>query len=105
MIERVQTDTDAEGQTQIGVGRSDQLNRAIHQIQANWQEDGHGIRGPQRSVIQTQARPFPMPFGINDARVNPASSQCTPNAPPTTGTHLWGTVDGVCQWIDTTTCS
>lgn len=24
---------------------------------------------------------------------------------PDTGTWIWGAIDGVCQWIDTTTCT
>lgn len=64
----VQTDSDAEAQSQPGVGHVDQTNRALHQINANWQEDGHGIRGPQRAVSQERAQPHPIRFEIDNSR-------------------------------------
>ncbi len=106
----IQTDSDAEGQFQPGVGKSDQVNRAIHQINPNWVEDGYGIIGPQRPIVpRERATPNPIDFVFN----NPNQRQvlpgaCAPTQPDdtmTTGTWVWGTVDGVCQWIDTTTCS
>jgi hypothetical protein len=32
------------------------------------------------------------------------AADCAPTTPPETGTWIWGSVEGVCQWIDTTTC-
>lgn len=37
-----------------------------------------------------------------DTRPGPG---CDPGSPPDTGTWIFGVVDGVCQWIDTTDCS
>ncbi len=38
---------------------------------------------------------------------SPAPRGCIPTTrdPEETGTFVWGSVDGVCQWIDTTTCA
>jgi len=106
MADNIQTDSDSQGPIQPGVGRSDQTNRAIHQIQPNWVEDGFGVVGPQRQVIpRPTLQPPRMDFGIDNSRPTAGStSNCAPSAPPGTGTWVWGTVDGVCQWIDTTTC-
>jgi hypothetical protein len=38
----------------------------------------------------------------NAAKTGAAS--CAPTAPPASGTWVWGSVNGNCQWIDTTTC-
>ncbi len=84
MPERVQTDSDAENQSQIGVGQTDQANRALHQINPNWVEDGHGLRGPQRTVARVIARPHPIQFNIDNQR-NP------PN--PATGSFMVTTED------------
>ncbi len=35
----------------------------------------------------------------------PAPRSCLPDSPPESGTSVWGSIDGECQWIDTTTCS
>lgn len=107
MAENIQTDSDAEGQFQPGVGKSDQVNRAIHQINPNWVEDGHGIVGPQRQIVPKEnARPSPIEFGIDNSRnsVGSETGPCDPIAPPGSGTYVWGSVDGVCQWISTTEC-
>ena len=34
-----------------------------------------------------------------------SSNTCLPTNPPASGTYVWGSVDGVCGWISTTTCS
>lgn len=107
MAENIQTDSDSQGPIQPGVGKTDQTNRAIHQINPNWVEDGYGIVGPQRPVIQPQsATPTPMPFGVSKPQsLNPDQIPCAPTTPPDTGTWIWGAIDGECQWIDTTDCS
>jgi len=107
MDEHVQTDSDSQGPIQPGVGRSDQTNRSIAQINPNWVEDGYGIVGPQRPVIpQPLSRPPPMEFGIdNSFPLNEPNSKCVPSGPHATGTWVWGSVAGKCKWIATTTCS
>jgi len=106
MAENIQTDSDSQGPIQPGVGRSDQTNKALHQINPNWVEDGYGVVGPQRQVIpQAPLRPPSMEFGIDNSRPPNTQTSCAPSTPPASGTWLWGTVDGVCQWIDTTTCT
>jgi len=105
MADNIQTDSDSQGPIQPGVGRSDQTNKSLHQINPNWVEDGYGVVGPQRQVIpKPQPQPPRMDFGIDNSRVNIPTSQCSPSTPPEEGTWIWGSVDGVCQWIDTTTC-
>lgn len=103
----IQTDSDSQGPIQPGVGRSDQVGRALHQINPNWVEDGFGIVGPQRPIVpREQPQPHPVRFGIDNSRpVLPGdNTACTPSGPPSSGTWVWGSVEGVCQWIDTTTC-
>ena len=33
------------------------------------------------------------------------AAACAPSQPPGSGTWIWGSVDGVCQWIETTNCT
>lgn len=99
------TDTDATGAFVVGTGRSDQAPRNILDIQPNWIADGYGVRGPQRPVQQERASPTPMDFApATTSSRGPDSAPgggCAPTTPPASGTHVWGTVDGVCQWIGT----
>ncbi len=106
-----QTDTDAPGPIATGVGVSEQNPRMVHQIQPNWVVDGYGIRGPQRQVIQPDIRKDPMTFGLPIPSQpiqtdDPSGNPCMEAAgdPPGSGTWVLGSVDGTCQWIDTTTC-
>ncbi len=46
-----------------------------------------------------------MKFGVDPKELEQDFGSCLPDSPPGSGTWIWGTVDGVCQWIDTTTCS
>lgn len=58
-----------------------------------------------RHVIEdtpSSRRPLNIPSQISD---NLTVGSCTPSSPPSSGTWVWGSVDGVCQWIDTTDCS
>lgn len=67
MADSIQTDSDAGSQSQVGVGKVDRTPKALHQIQPNWIEDGHGIVGPRRQVVVPQsARPHRMDFGIDN---------------------------------------
>jgi hypothetical protein len=107
MAEEIKRDSDAGTQSQIGVGRVDQTTKALHEIQPNWVEDGLGIVGPQRQRVRPpEEGPRRMDFNFpNDSSAAPpATGPCAPTAPPDTGTYVWGSVDGTCQWIDTTTC-
>lgn len=55
-----------------------------------------------RHVIEddrSPRRPMNIPNQLPDD-----SGTCAPTAPHTTGTWVWGSIDGVCQWIDTTEC-
>jgi hypothetical protein len=105
MAENIQTDSDSQGPIQPGVGRSDQTSKALHQINPNWVEDGFGVVGPQRQVIpKPEQRPPPMDFTISPLAARSGENPCLPASPPPSGTWIWGSVDGVCQWIDTTTC-
>jgi hypothetical protein len=110
MAERIQTDTDADPQSAIGVGQVDQTLRALHEIQPNWLADGYGIRGPQQTRDRRESvSPTPMEFGLpsGDRGVSAdfGNGPCAPTAPPESGTSVWGSVDGTCQWIDTTDCT
>ncbi len=107
MADKLPIDSNAGSQSQVGVGRAEQPNRPLHQINPNWVEDGYGIVGPQRQITRQSATPASMEFGVNN---NSSPNQgpnapCAPDPPPDMGTWVWGTIDGVCQWIDTTTCA
>lgn len=70
----VQKDSDAGAQSQTGVGRVNQVTKALHEVQPNWTEDGYGIRGPQRQVVpKSNASPFPMDFRVDNSRNSPLS--------------------------------
>ena len=76
----------------------------------SWLEDGLGIMGEQTEVPQL----FDEDWDTNsttDERQNPdfsgsggAPCIATAGNPPAIGTWVLGSVGGVCQWIDTTTC-
>lgn len=58
-----------------------------------------------RHVIEdtpSQRRITNIPTQIFD---NLSSRACSPSAPPGSGTYVWGSIDGTCQWISTTDCS
>lgn len=72
-----------------------------------WMDDGLGIYGDQSDERldfnkdwDVEARTFLDPKG--DSMVG---AGCSPGSPPDTGTWIFGAIDGVCQWIDTTICS
>lgn len=106
MAENIKKDSDAGAQSQTGVGRVDPTTKALHEIQPNWVDDGHGIVGPQRQVVRPSTDgPRRMDFNFsNESRNSSNGSPCAPTTPPDTGTWVWGSIDGECQWIDTTTC-
>ena len=44
-------------------------------------------------------------WGTGDLNAGGQSCLSTAGEPPDTGTFVLGSIDGECQWIDTTTCS
>jgi hypothetical protein len=103
-------DTDATGPFAVGTGHSEQGSVDIRNINPNWIADGYGVRGPQKqSGVEERARPLDIPLAFDNSRNAPPtipSSACapTPRDPSETGTWVWGSVDGVCQWIGTADC-
>lgn len=103
-MERVPTDTDANPQSSVGVGQSEQGYKSFYDTQPSWLTDGHGIRGPQQPRERPiSVSPTPMDVGMPSGRKGGGDSTpgpCAPTAPPdTTNTYVWGTVAGTCQWI------
>lgn len=103
---KTQTDSDGDVQSGAAIGTVQQP-RGFHETQPNWMVDGYGIRGPQRDAPAVSVRPEPMQFGVDNQNKGfgeGESGACRPTAPPPSGTYVWGAVNGVCQWINTTTC-
>ena len=95
----------------------------------SWIEDGYGISGPQDDYTEEDLQPWDLYAGTQDQQSGPdywstkvtskqnkepedfiggsADGDCMAAAgdPPGSGTFVLGSVDGTCQWIDTTTCS
>jgi hypothetical protein len=108
-MEYYPVDSDAGAQSAVGVGQGDPTIKALHEILPGWMVDGFGVRGPQEPRSrEPMATPAPMIFGLPHGDTGggetPAGTECQPTTPPGSGTHLWGVVDGTCQWVDTTTC-
>lgn len=85
---------------------------ALHQVEPTWRIDGYGIRGPQEERMAEKVGPTPMAFessyphqGGDTIQQTTGSGDCTPIDQPDEGTFVWGSIDGECQWIDTTDCS
>ncbi len=74
MADKVPIDSNAGTSSQVGVGRAQQIGRALHQINPNWVEDGYGIVGPQRQVVRQNATPSGMEFGVNNNAGKPGDS-------------------------------
>ena len=80
----------------------DWLNSLFADVQANEPVQGAGIsitRDDSGSVIALSASSGT--GGTGD--ITPCLVAAGP--PPGSGTFILGAIDGVCQWIDTTTCS
>ncbi len=100
----------------------------LSDFQPSWMKDGQGIYGAEGepdlndfttwdiysgsmdqqsgdswstkvTSSQNQAPPDDVPSDFGNACLSAAGD------PPGSGTSVLGSVDGVCQWIDTTTCS
>lgn len=74
-----------------------------------WMRDGYGITGEQGDPVdddytQWDTRAWSRNTQEQDFTGGTGDASCTPSDPPESGTSVWGSVDGVCQWIDTTTC-
>jgi hypothetical protein len=74
-------------------------------------EDGYGITGPQQDVTQEDLQDWDLNAWSDQSQANEdftgAGGGCLSDAgdPPGSGTFVLGSIDGTCQWIDTTTCS
>lgn len=100
-MEHNQTDSDAGGQSSVGVGRVEDLKRLLHEVQPNWIADGYGLRGPQEArQREVAATPIPMEFGLpsgDKAGFGESNNDCNP--PNNTDVFVRGAIAGVCQWI------
>lgn len=109
-METIQTDTELDNQSPVGVGQVSPLGRDLYSILPNWLADGFGVRGPQIQRRSEVAPPREQMFGnfVDNPTSRPPliiPPACQPSTPNPSGTWVWGSIDGVCQWIDTTTCS
>ncbi len=80
----------------------------LNEFNPSWIEDGGGIIGEQSdSSFDNQLQWDTTAWSRDNQQQSDASGAgpCNPSAPPASGTHIWGSIGGVCQWIDTTTCS
>ena len=92
----------------------------LGEYEPSWIQDGGGISGgSERDVdlgsstswdlsgitIDTQGYDL---WATTDHRLGGddvgGRGQCSPTAPPGSGTYVWGSIDGACQWISTTEC-
>jgi hypothetical protein len=81
-------------------------------VDPSWIEQGGDLRGDQSDPDFSDYTDWPTEAWsrMNDERddlpPNPAAG-CLSDAgdPPDMGTFVLGSIDGTCQWIDTTTCS
>jgi len=84
--------------------------RSLFEAKADWQQDGHGITGPQRSVREDPVSPFPMNFTTDTFPKTFSDPQekenCTPPSPDTSKTYVRAThfVGGkwTCYWKECT---
>lgn len=77
-------------------------------VEPSWLEDGLGLSGEQTDPdlgddTQWETRAWSAQNQAPEDFINGPPS-CNPGNPPSTGTHIFGVVDGDCQWIDTTVC-
>ena len=89
----------------------DQQGPNLNEFSPSWMRDGLDIVGEQNYPDFSSNQPWD-----TDARTDPhdgpydagtGTGGCLSDAgdPPDSGTWILGSVDGTCQWIDTTTCS
>ncbi len=96
----------------------------INDFSPSWMEDGGGLSGGSESdpnldyeqsyliskgTISAASWETEVTSRQNQSPddIRPGSGGCMADAgdPPDTGTWILGSIDGTCQWIDTTTCS
>lgn len=92
----------------------------LDDYQPSWMDDGGGISGGAESdpyddfdqsyllhgqTVSAASWETQTTSRQNQNDDSPAPRGCLPDSPPSSGTSVWGAVDGVCQWIDTTTCA
>jgi len=95
--------------TDKGNNPSSDVTKILYEAKADWQQDGHGITGPQRVVRMDPVTPYPMDFGPGSYGSFPKSpddkgpkEDCKPPGGDTTKTYVRAThfVGGkwVCFW-------
>lgn len=84
----------------------------LDQVDPSWMEDGGGIIGDQPDYLDEDLQEWdtqPQTIGgeTGDDFAPPGGGNAcltAAGAPPGSGTWVLGSIDGTCQWIDTTTC-
>ncbi len=91
----------------------------------SWMRDGGGVSGDQNNPDNSSYDTWDIYAGTIDQQsgdswstkvtsdqnqapedfISGSSCVGTAGTPPESGTSVLGSIDGVCQWIDTTTCS
>ncbi len=88
----------------------DQQGPNMNEFSPSWMRDGLDISGEQNypdfsSNQQWDTNAWSRVEDTPD-EIPPSGGSCMSDAgdPPDSGTWILGSVDGTCQWIDTTTC-
>lgn len=89
----------------------DQQGPNMNEFSPSWMRDGLDISGEQNypdfsSNQQWDTNAWTEGADSAEDFINGPASGCLADAgsPPDMGTFVLGSVDGTCQWIDTTTC-
>ncbi len=84
----------------------------LSNFEPSWMEDGLGVGDEQGEVnaddnTQWDTTAWSRQNDSPEDFINGPPTGCLTDAgaPPDMGTYVLGSVDGTCQWIDTTTCS
>lgn len=90
----------------------DDSGLTIDDFAPSWMQDGYGVSGPQDDHVDEDLQDWDTNAWSDNSQhaedfINGPASGCLADAgaPPGSGTFVLGSVDGTCQWIDTTTCS
>lgn len=80
----------------------------LDSVDPQWMDDGLGIIGEQPDLPEENLREWDTNAWTDDSQqtedfINGVGG-CNPGNPPALGTWVLGSIGGVCQWIDTTTC-
>lgn len=77
-------------------------------VDPQWLRDGEGVGQPSDydldDYTEWNTRAWSRDIQDQDFTGVTGDASCAPSDPPGSGTHIWGSVGGTCQWIDTTTC-